>query len=195
MSQGHILPGSPFGDLLTKYARESETIVEIGTSSGEGSTVCLALGLERPTQRMWTVELEPDLHAKAVASCFDSRITFLLGRICDGMEEFQHPRGEAMRGPMGYDYVKDLFLKAQVVLPWQLPSEIGLLLLDGGEYSSSAELDALKSRCEIIALDDTNEKLAHKNVRNRNLLIGQGWETLHEDMSDRNGYGIWRRRA
>src|SRR5687768_4618463 len=154
MTQGQILVGSVFGDLLTKYARESETIVEIGCWKGEGSTLCLSMGLERPTQRMWSVELEQELYDIARAKYNDPRITFLLGRVTDLYEPFAHPQGEDLRGRMGYDYLKGVFEKAPNVID-QLPSQIDFLLLDAGEWSASGEMHALMDRSKIIALDDT----------------------------------------
>jgi hypothetical protein len=190
--QGQILPGSVFGDLLTKYATESETIVDLGTWRGEGSTLCLSLGLMRPTQRMWSVELEPELYRIASAKYHDSRITFLLGRVGDLYEEFEHPGGEEMRGPMRYGYLKDVFLRTPNVLD-QLPYEIDFLLIDSGEWSASGEMHVLLPRTRIIALDDVGPDRSHKNVENRLRLIHRGWITLHEDLSERNGWGIYRK--
>lgn len=191
MNQGQITPDSVFGQLLTKYASESETIVELGTWLGMGSTLCLANGLIRDTQRMWTVEQDEGLWERAKAQWDDPRITFLRGRIVgdSGFEEFAHPNLGMI---VSYRWEKGVFLAAPNVAD-QLPDKIGLLLLDAGEWSSSAEMDLLLPRCTIIALDDCNPKRAVKNVRNRLLLINEGREKIYDELWDRNGCSIFRR--
>lgn len=63
--KGQILPGSAFGDMLTKLATRSENIVEVGTWHGLGSTQCLRLGLIRPTQMIWTIERSLEMWKEA----------------------------------------------------------------------------------------------------------------------------------
>src|SRR5882672_8727842 len=172
-SLGQICEGTPFGDLLTGLARKAETIVELGTWHGQGSTRCLAMGIELPDQRLVSVEIDMGLFDEALRAWAGyDQITLLCGRIApdDGFEPYAHPGGEEMRGPLGYDFLRGQFMAAPNVLA-DLPMHIDLLLLDGGEWSSSAEMDILLPRCDIIALDDTHPARAHKNVRNRNLLI------------------------
>lgn len=81
--RGQILPGSRFGDLLTELAKEAEVICEIGTWHGLGSTKCLANGLVRHTQRMWTFERDKEVSAEAASYYNDSRITFVNGSILE----------------------------------------------------------------------------------------------------------------
>lgn len=193
MNQGQITPDSRFGELLTKYASESETIVELGTHTGEGSTVCLAKGLARDTQRMWTVEQDEGLWEKAKTQWNDPRITFLRGRIVEaqGFIDFLHPDPDMI---VSYRWEKGVFLEAPNVAD-QLPEKIDLLLLDAGEWTSSAEMDLLLPRCSgVIALDDCNPLRAVKNVRNRLLLINEGWVKIYDDLNDRNGCSIFRRK-
>lgn len=191
MTQGQITPDSRFGELLTKYAMEADTIVELGTWLGMGSTLCLANGLVRDTQRMWTVEQDEGLWKRAKANYDDPRITFLRGRIVGdaGFEEFSHPDPDMI---VSYRWEKSVFLAAPNVAD-QLPEKAGLCLFDAGEWSSSAEMDLLLPRCDIICLDDTNPKKAHKNVRNRLELLRLGWEAIYDDLEARNGAAIFRR--
>lgn len=191
MTQGQITADSVFGTLLTKYAIESETILEVGTWLGQGSTLCLAKGLVRDTQRMWTVEQDEGLWREAKAHYDDPRITFLRGRIVgdEGFEEFSHPDPDMI---VSYRWEKGVFLEAPNVAD-QLPEKIGLCLFDAGEWSSTAEMDLLLPRCAIVALDDTAPHKAHKNVHNRQRLILEGWKALHEDLESRNGWAIFER--
>lgn len=86
--QGQILPGSEFGDCLTEIAKECETILEIGTWRGLGSTLCLSKGLIRPKQRMWTVDQAFDMWVEAKAHyIYEQRIRFLNAHTMDILDE------------------------------------------------------------------------------------------------------------
>lgn len=163
-ADGQILPDSPFGQMLTRLARMSDSIVEIGTWNGGGSTLCLANGLERPAQRLYTVEADPGRHAEAKARYDDPRIIFIYGTV----------------SPMNnLPIVTD-----------KLPMLIQLLLIDGGDGNGRADFELLWERSELIALDDVNE---FKNRANREFLIRQGWITIAESLVDRNGWSIFKR--
>lgn len=77
---GQILPGSTFGNLLTSLAERSEIILEVGTWHGEGSTRCLASGLCRPEQQLWTVEQDLACYEEARSRHVDPRIRFVCGK-------------------------------------------------------------------------------------------------------------------
>ena len=83
--KGQILPGSPFGDMLTSLAKRSEVIVEIGTWHGLGSTLCLSKGLVRDSQRMWTFEADKRVSAEAKGYYTDPRIEFVPTRFLDSV--------------------------------------------------------------------------------------------------------------
>lgn len=86
MNIGQILPGTAFGQFLTTLADQSEVIVEIGTWHGEGSTRCLANGLIRPSQRLWTVEQDKACYDEAQTRHVDPRIRFVLGRTLEVLD-------------------------------------------------------------------------------------------------------------
>lgn len=65
LPRGQILPGSKFGDLLTELAKDAETIVEVGTWYGEGSTLCLYRGLIRLTQQLWSFDVSSEMASAA----------------------------------------------------------------------------------------------------------------------------------
>lgn len=87
MNKGQILPDSAFGKALTELAMRSGTIVEIGTWHGQGSTKCLALGLVRPEQRMWSIEPDGDCFREASEFWHDEpRITFINRHALDALD-------------------------------------------------------------------------------------------------------------
>lgn len=210
---GQILPESNFGQVLTRLAVHSQTIVEIGCWRGGGSTKCLASGLVRPEQRMWSVEASPEMIAEARALNPDERITFLCGTIltpeeCDPLGVLLYP-GEIKKA------TPDRFLppvnsplrthaeaemKACAKLPYvgdQIPEQMDLLLLDGGEYSTRFEFVKLMHRARVIALDDIRKDTAWKNYRNHMGLSAPintiGWQMMFHRPYERNGWSVFYR--
>ena len=205
--RGQISPDSFFGGVLTALAKKSETIVEIGCSYGEGSTKCLAAGLVRPTQHFWGIDCSPEKTAAARRANMGGRITFLCGVVlkpeeCDitgkgvcgqtrnRMIPTDEPRLSAalkdMRDCSNMPYIGD-----------QLPEQIDLLLLDGGEYTTRFEFLKLYKRCKVIALDDIRKDIAWKNYANHQSLMSAlnpiGWELICHQPYERNGWSVFRR--
>lgn len=188
MTQGQILPGSEFGNLLTHLATESEMIVEIGTWFGGGSTKCLQLGLVRPSQRFVTVEFDPEKVRIASNQCsmFSNNITFIHGTIVlpEEFQEFKHPSADSIQF---YGPEKEANAQAPYVLD-QMPEKIDLLLIDSSEWTGDVEFGKLWDRCRVIALDDTHPDKVNKNVRNRQRLLDAGWVVIADNLNERNGY-------
>jgi len=188
---GQILPGSKFGNVLTDLAKQATFIVEIGTWHGEGSTRCLANGLTRPEQRLWTVESDKAVHEGAKARYSDPRITFLYGVVArvEDMDLAKSPT-DPKRQPL-WLAERDNLARHPNVLD-QLPEKIDLLLLDGGEFTSDADLKALEERSTVIALDDIRRESAWKNFRNL-MHLRQKWPIVAIDKEDRNGWVVFKR--
>jgi hypothetical protein len=76
---------------------------------------------------------------------------------------------------------------------WQVPSQIDLLVLDGGEFTTQAEFQLLKSRVSgWIALDDTHTRKC-RGILER-VYAGEEDEFAVVDYSDeRNGVALLRR--
>lgn len=185
---GQILPDSLFGQLLTRLAEKSETIVEIGTWRGMGSTKCLANGLVRESQRFITIDSGLDKIQEASKRYSDSRITFLHGTCCysSAMLPPTHPDKEMVK----YYEGERLALSSAPIVINQLPDPIDLLLLDGGEWSSYGEFMILKDIAKVIALDDANQAKAQKNWQARSTMIADGWRVLVDMPEERNGIFI-----
>lgn len=191
-SLGQILPDSDFGKLLTRLASKCRSVVEVGTWKGQGSTVCLASGL--PTDGN-LISIESDFNAWSEASAYwrrhgDYRVRCLHGRVVESqdMKPFNEPPPFESRW-----WHDDLTRLASCpnVLPL-LPAKIDMLMLDGGEWTSEAEMEVLVDRCNIIVLDDTNPSKSVKNAKNRELLIQRGWRIIADEPDHRNGYAAFR---
>jgi len=185
---------SAFGCALTELARESETIVEVGTFFGQGSTVCLRAGLERPTQRLIGFEICPvKSEAARRFHANDPRIRIVTGTLvnAEDLGEFAHPNPAAEQFYWG-----DLaFTRGAPCVFDQVPDKIDLLVLDGGEWSSDAEFLKLWDRSGRIALDDTNGRASNKNWRARERLLNSNeWEVLRDELHDRHGWLTAKRR-
>lgn len=85
--RGQIEPSSEFGQELTRLAKDSERIVEIGSFFGEGSTLCLAHGLIRPTQRMYVVEQSQEMWFASSRFHQDHRIRFIREHTFEALSE------------------------------------------------------------------------------------------------------------
>lgn len=192
--QGQILPGSRFGDILTVLAREAATIVEIGTWRGQGSTRCLANGLVRPEQRMWSLDTSLDMIHQARQGYSDPRITFIHGRVIRP-EEMEIDKAPTDREKLALFYGEREALAQSPYVLDQIPESIDLLLLDGGEYTSIAERKVLEPRTKIMALDDCLQSRAWKNYRNYMHFMNNGWVRLVDGMDDRNGWFVFQRPA
>lgn len=188
MTQGQILPGSEFGNLLTRLATEAEVIVEIGTWYGGGSTKCLQLGMIRPGQKLFTVELDAEKARLASSDylLFKNNISFIHGTIVlpEEFQPFEHPIADSIQF---YAPEKEANSKAPYVLD-QIPEKIDLLLIDSGEWTGDVEFGKLWKRSRVIALDDTHPEKVNKNVRNRQKLLDEGWTVIADNLNERNGY-------
>lgn len=190
---GQIRPGSPFGDCLTRIAMESEVIVETGTWMGLGSTYCIALGLIRPTQHFWTVEMCKPQYDHARAFYLDEpRITLIHGTLVlpEEVPPFTYPDPEFKKY---YDIETEINKTTPYVLD-QIPLQIDLLLIDGGAWSGPVEFQKLWQRANYIAMDDTNPERESKNDANRRFLLKRpDWKCIEDHLKDRNGWAVFKR--
>ena len=68
----------------------------------------------------------------------------------------------------------------------QLPKEIDVLLLDGGQFSTRAEFNKLKDRTKIVLLDDTMSFKTEK-AREDILADSESWTVVFDEIADRHG--------
>ena len=185
---GQILPTTKLGAMLTALAKEAEVIVETGTWTGLGSTLCLREGLVRSTQQLWTVETNADRHAYAKQIHGDDpRIHCLLGTIVTG-DEIKFPYNP----PFSPEHQSEIDQNNTAPLVFtQLPETIDLLFVDGGAFSGFAEVCKLYGRSKVIAMDDVFDT---KNGMSYGLLAYcKGWD-LVDCQKDRNGWAVFRRK-
>jgi hypothetical protein len=197
-SQGQISPSTEVGRWISALASLSEvkSIVEIGTWSGLGSTKCIQSGLKsrssHDTDSLLVISLEVDSKMFKVAKRnlrANPKIKLLWGSLVSERQLDMEDLTNDERTWLEADKLK--IRQAPNVLD-QIPANIDLLVLDGGEFSTGAEFQALKSRLtKLVVLDDTRTR---KNRRVFEELKGdRAWFLVHES-EERNGTAVFRRR-
>lgn len=204
---GQIMPDTNFGMVLTRLAMNSNKIVEIGCWHGGGSTKCLAAGLVRPEQRMWSVDVSPQMITEARERNPDERITFLCGTVlkpqeCDpknhGLYNSEGHRTKCLipedqRAPEALAEMQRTS-QAPCVCD-QLPEQIDLCLFDGGEYATRFDFLKLYRRCRVVALDDIRRDTSWKNYRNHQGLMTplspHGWNLMFHRPYERHGWSVF----
>lgn len=194
-TEGQILNGSQFGTWIDKIITDYKpnTIVEIGTWKGLGSTKRIIDSIEKNQIKPTFISLESNLsfYETAKRNLKDklNEVKLIRGRIV-GEEEIESflSKNEITEQMMGW-LRSDLndYVSCENVLN-QIPETIDFLLLDGGEFSTYHEWVVLKDRTKIIALDDTLT-LKCKQIREE-LLNDENYKVII-DSSDRNGFAIF----
>jgi len=195
---GQINLDSEFGKQLYTLAKQPDikTIVEIGTWNGCGSTKCIASGLieSKETKTFISLETNNDMFIQAQQNLTDAEktvTTLIRGRITEfydlvWLKDFT-------LGPEQQRWLwEDIawYKDCPFVLD-QIPEQIDLLLLDGGEFTTVPEFKALKNRYKLVALDDTR---ALKTKSIHEYLLQKTDHELIASGDERNGFSIFRKR-
>lgn len=198
---GQICRGSVLGELIYSIVSNetSKTIVEIGLWKGMGSTKCILDALIDSKKKnfvVYSLEINKKFYDEAlnnlkpVLDNLDaSNIHLLYGSI---LNENEVPKFESseMVSQWYFEDVNNIKLAPKIKA---LPKVIDVLILDGGEYTTYPEYLKLKQRSKIIILDDVNS-YKNKKVR-QELLVDSDFELQYEDLVDRNGYSIFKKKV
>jgi hypothetical protein len=197
ITQGQITLDTPMGRFLKEQAIHAETIVEIGTGSGLGSTRCLAEGMKCYAS-LHTYEADPgqiDVAQKNIIpwnSKGQYRIVFHNTIFHRSILPYYHPLpSPQVRELWDREYL--ISQKGHLDIPLH---KIDLLLLDGGEFTSLGDFLLLWHRARVIVIDDCNEKKAVKNrdaFRTMNESKDQ-FEPLRIELEERNGWAAFKRK-
>ena len=206
-----------FSDAIRNLARSAgiDSVLEIGSSSGEGSTLAWVEGLrDNPRKpRLYCMEvskvrcaaLEQRWGAEGFVECF-------LGSSVD-LEQFPSEAEvtdfyRTVEGPLrqypldqvlgwlrdDIEYVKKEGVQTGRIREIKRVRGIknfGAVLIDGSEFTGNAELDEVYG-AEFILLDDTQTYKCHQ--AHHRLLHDPAYELIAENPKLRNGYSIFRRR-
>jgi hypothetical protein len=196
---GQINLGTPYGNLIYDLTRREDvnTIVEIGTWNGEGSTMCVIKSLMdlKIKKEFISLELYPDMYEKAnlFLSKYKDYVTLLNGRIIEYEDAFwfDHNSINFMSDEHArLYYKKDLvYLKTTIDVFEKIPEKIDLLILDGGEYTTYPEWVKLKDRTKIVVLDDS--KILKCSKIRQEILDSGNYQILYDNLNVRNGFSVF----
>ena len=206
-----------FYEAIRNLARAADitTVLVIGSSSGEGSIKAWIRGLkENPRKpKLYCMEVS-SARCDALASRWKNEgfVEVFLGSSVklsnfpsfSDVEKFYHTvQGPLNQYPLeevlGWHKADKDYLESEAV-PTGLINEIkkvkGLtffdaVLIDGSEFTGSAELDDVYG-AKYILLDDTQTYKCHD--AHHRLLVDPGYELIAENPNLRNGYSIFRKK-
>jgi len=201
---GQVNRGSFFGEQVYKLASNPAFMnyVEIGTWNGEGSTKCFmdAILMRLDESCLYSLEANSEFYQQASNFWSSKMLTLripyeklhlLYGRIIE-VEDLV-PEEEVRSHKIFNEHpwltwrernIKE-YNQCKNVID-QLPDEIDVLFLDGGQFSTPAEWDKLKERTKIVLLDDTNTYKTEK-IRKQILNDADNWEVIFDINQDRHG--------
>jgi len=140
-----------------------ESIVEVGTWNGRGSSKAIVRGVLRKTRngdystKVWGFEVNPRMFEVAKKSLANYRFfTVVFGSLVSVLD---FDRINLTKTELDWLNQDEIWVKNAPFVLSEVPDKIDLLILDGGEFSSQAEFMVLKSRVsQWIILDDTNTR-------------------------------------
>ena len=205
---GQINRGSLLGEQIFELTKKPEvkTIVEIGTWNGLGTTKCIYDGILQSRKKDFLVfSLECNLarHNEAKHNLLPLRNFNLIHGTIITMEEImpQMNKEKEIIKKLNWLDEESLYLKTAPFVLDLIPRDIDLLILDGGEFSSSVEFEKLHKRSRYIILDDTADDLESidnhilKNSEVRKYILSKPLEfkIIDDKPKDRNGFLICER--
>tara|TARA_R110000744_G_scaffold33972_12_gene79508 strand:- start:2478 stop:3152 length:675 start_codon:yes stop_codon:yes gene_type:complete len=204
---GQINRGSFLGECVYKLSvnKEFKNYVEVGTWNGEGSTKCFMDGLMSRFDDSTLYSLEANIQFYEEATRYwapilmvmklpSPKLHLLYGRIVEATElvSEEEVREHSRFGQHPWLEWRERNIKeygqCKSVLD-QLPDEIDVLLLDGGQFSTRAEFHKLKDRSKVVLLDDT-QSFKTERARLDMLADPETWTVIVDNLLDRHGIFI-----
>jgi hypothetical protein len=205
-TEGQINRRSRFGEIIYNVAKDSRfhTFLELGTWNGRGSTRCFIEALLEREDEYLFISLENDrkLHGAATEywkGRINDKIQLVYGTVIrpDEMIKEEEVRAHPL---FELELVKDhyrLYYQSDVsnsssapLVLERIPSQIDVLLMDGGEFSGYAEWSKLRDRSlRAVLLDDINTMKNYAVFAE--LRQDSGWSLVLEDRGDRNGIAVF----
>jgi hypothetical protein len=217
---GDLIPAEITDDAFARLIEDVAStagvheILEIGSSTGEGSTAAWVRGaLRNPVlPRLHCIEVSVERHAALVKHWSDRSFVHCYNVSSVPVERFPSPseieqfyrevpsrlRDFDLETVLGWrqqdvDYLRDHSLSSPGIA--EIKERHGIdtfdaVLIDGSEFTGSAELDEVYG-ARFLLLDDTQ---TFKNWANtRRLESDRDYRLLHADPSVRNGFAVFER--
>ena len=213
MAKGQHNRGSGLGDHIYELSKRKDVknIVEIGTWNGLGTTKCIYDAVIGRSPKYWEVfslECLLSKHNEAKRNLLPlHNFNLIYGTLVPYEQIKPKIDAEVANDP---DLMKknkwleeeSLVSKNAPLVIDQIPDHIDLLILDGGEYSSSIEFDMLSERSRFIVLDDTADDidwipkghtLKNSLVRKHILSLPEKYRVIDDNLRENNGYLVCER--
>lgn len=204
--KAEITLNDKFGRILRDLCAQNDDIklfLEIGTGSGNGSTLCIIEGMNlcqkrkfRKDVKLISIEANQKRHNDAIQLLGDKKnlieIELLLGASLT-IDDLP-PLDFFTKTPISYKkYVPQWYLEEKEVLKHKNNVLRGVIskykrfdvvLIDGSGFLGRAEFKLLKDRCKYIALDDTNQNNSYKNHLNRQEILANSekWTVIEDNL-------------
>jgi len=204
---GQIQRGSKMGELLYQICsiKEFKNIVEFGAWDGQGSTKCImdAILQRNDDSILYSLEAEKEFYDKAVSywnpivSLIRGRkkLELIFGRITniDELLSEQDIRNHPCWNLYGEKWIDwrngniQMYEKCSNVFQ-RIPTDVDVLVLDGGNYSTAAEWEKLKDRTKVVFGDDSTT-IKTSQIREE-VLRSDDWKMIEDDLNDRQGFFV-----
>ena len=205
-----------FYDAIIRFAEQEtvRTVLEIGSSAGNGSTEAFVKGLKRNTKNpsLYCLEISKPRFSELLkryaseefVKCYNlSSVALDKFPTEDDIKEFyinthttlnNYPLAKILNWyRQDKEYIKNNGIFGDGIRFIKKENDIDtfdMVLIDGSEFTGKAELDEIYG-ARLILLDDIN---AFKNFENYNrLLYDSNYVLVEEDRSVRNGYAIFKK--
>jgi hypothetical protein len=163
---------------LTKQ-EDVKKILDIGTSNGGGTTICIRDGIvdsQKENYIVYSLECNKERWQGALMNFPPLQNFYLLhGTItsCEDLEPLLETLADLWDGPdkqIPLVWLKQDIeaIKTSPNILSKMPARIDLLVIDGGEFSGWIEFQKLYKRSKYIAMDDVN---SFKNKESRKFVL------------------------
>jgi len=192
---GQVKNNTLLANIITKLCNEknNKTFLEIGTWNGYGSTKFFVDALSSRTDTyFYSLECNKEKSDFARNLYKDKNNVFILNETINN----ELPNDVSLIFPelltnKQYNYWNEvdvnnmkqckLFLERT-----DLPEVFDVIFLDGGEFTTYYEFQALKTKCNYLLLDDTNTNKCSKIVEEIYRDVNK-WKVLVHNKEERNG--------
>ena len=203
MKEGQVnYENNKLGQWIYKISGQEDvhTIVEIGTWNGLGTTRCVIDGLnavDKKEYKFISLECYQDMHKEAVKNNQENlcdNIHLLCAKVIDENQiDEWFDVSTLSNEQQGWLEQDKQWMSLVPNTIDSIPEKIDFLILDGGEFSTYPEWQALKSRAKYVALDDTTQ-LKCKKIREE-VLADDSFEILEDDLAgSRYGFLIFKKK-
>lgn len=179
---------------LCRSLIEIKTVVEIGTWDGRGTTECIIKGLTdsgKSDVSLMSFECNLNMLNQALGSwgnTLPNWAKLIHGRVIDSSELDRENLSSTEQQWIHEDSTWMSCCKNYIN---ELPSQIDLLVLDGGEFSTKAEFLAMRDKSKIVVIDDTAARKC-RWIREHVLSSPDKYEIMSDRPTERNGTMVFK---